>query len=267
MTENMEDAWSRAIGNFRDVTRWIVAGIAGAVSLILGTSPLTNLGTLTVAEPRLWVALAGGIVGLMTFAFPFRAAVRVLGSRFIDIQEIASDRHQSRLCNIVDARIRHRLPPRFPTLKALTDANARLTEQIQEPGQIGEEGEILDPAKSALFIELKPYIDNATNIARFEQVKLLFDDLCWYLAVFLPIVAVSLGVFAWAANPPKKDSSTNAERSKCVDRVDATAANTIKIFVALPPRSIKLQELIESALGNAATPLKSDQGSGLWRGL
>jgi len=297
MPETAEDPWVRAIANFRDVTRWIIAGIAGAVSLLVGTSPLTGLGALEPSEGRLWIAVAGGVVGLVAFAFPFRAAVRVLGSRFVDIQEVANgtDRRRTRLRREVDARIRHRLPPRFPTLSSLAEADANLRREIQRPGELSERGEIIDPVKRALYAELAPYVTLALNVARFEEVRILFDDLCRTLAICLPFVAVGFGTFAWAANPPKKEPAGQAKqtdihatidlnehlrqafdatkleqcavlslsggRLECAAEASAHIGVETKIYLAAPARPLDMMALLEDALRKAATAKATTQFS------
>jgi hypothetical protein len=189
---------------------------------VVGTSPLTGLGGLAPSDARLWIGVVGGVVGLAAFALPFRAAVSVLGSRIVDIQEVAAgaDRRLQRLRGVVDGRIRHRLPPRFPTLSTLAKADAQLRRDLQQPEALGEQGQIIDPVKRALYAELGPYVTIALNIARFEEIRLLFDDLCKTLAICLPLVAVGFGVFAWAANPPKTDATASPSRPTCTPQLN-----------------------------------------------
>src|SRR5207248_544148 len=98
----------------------------------------------------------------------------------------------------------------FPTLRELANADAALRRELQQPGEVNEHGAIADSAKRARYTELAPYVNLAFNIARFEEIRLLFDNLCLKLAIGLPFVAIGFGVFAWAANPPKKEAAAQS---------------------------------------------------------
>jgi len=50
-------------------------------------------------------------------------------------------------------------------------------------------------------------LGDAVSGIRFEHCRIMFLNLKHWLFALAPVVALSFGVFAWAANPPKEDAS------------------------------------------------------------
>jgi outer membrane protein OmpA-like peptidoglycan-associated protein len=187
-----DDRWVASIEKFREVTKWIMAGIGAMITLILGSSPATGLGSL---EPgwRLASAVLGAAVGLLALIHIFWAAVAVLRSRlanivaFVDDAQYASERAE------VDQIMRGYLPTGIGNTTELVQQRLALPPDARDPHSAA----IRDAAITA------------TRVAAFVIADRLFKRLCQRLAVLTFPVVIGLGLYEWAVNPSKADAQAS----------------------------------------------------------
>jgi outer membrane protein OmpA-like peptidoglycan-associated protein len=210
-----DEQWNASIDKFRDVTKWILAGIGALISLILGSSPLTGLGSL---EPgwRLLLAIESAGVGLVGLAFIFWAAVDVLRARLTDLQAFVEIPSRER--DQVNEIMIGRLPPRIRNITELW--SAKLAQDLQPPQQpdADEQDEAIEEA-----------VRTVTRVAAFVIADELFGALCRKLTACTLLAVVGFGTYEWAVNPPKPDP----QASKNPLAVEAT----ITLKNAVPPQA------------------------------
>jgi hypothetical protein len=201
-----QDLYTAAIQQFRETSKWIVAAAAGMAALALGGSPLTGLGSLRPGA-RLWLAIIAGAVGLLGVAIVVWLAVRVLSGATLIISDVVSKPKYEKHRKEIFRRIGRMFPkvgepeiipkvgePEINRWNILNDAFlSRCDRQLRSTSQ-SEQTE----GKDGLYLVNLVLL----NVALIETQN-KFDTLCRTLTVVFPILVLSIGTFAWAANPGK----------------------------------------------------------------
>jgi outer membrane protein OmpA-like peptidoglycan-associated protein len=179
-----DDRWVASIEKFREVTKWIMAGFGAMITLILGASPATGLGSL---EPgcRLGIAILGAALGLASVVFILMAAVDVLRARLGNIQALPR-----RLLEQIDAIMHGHLPAGIGNTKQLIEARLALPADADDP-----QARAIENAAAAV-----------TRVGAFVVADNLFKRLCDRMLIFIFPVIIGFGIYEWAVNPPKADA-------------------------------------------------------------
>lgn len=197
--------WIQRTERIRSITKWSLGAIAIGVSLAVGLSPLTNIGSL---EPgwRLAVALAAAAAGIAAMGWSFLAAVEVLKVRPIDVRAIAESIQYTSLRSELDRILNPRLPLGIHGVRQLVGRFYRVR-RLVENNQLHPE--FVPTASDQTEINAFPYLQQAverlTEIAGFVLAQDLFERFCKRLTRGVIVTATAIVVFAWAANPPKND--------------------------------------------------------------
>lgn len=262
-----DERWAASIDKFGEVTKWTMAGIGAAITLMLGSAPATGLGSLGPGC-RLFVALAGAATGLIALGFMFWSAVDVLRAHLTNIFTFVTNPAFARQLAEVDSVMEGRLPNGVADVRALVTAKRNLLPDAADA----------EPINNA--------INTATRVAAFVIEKDLFTALCRRLMLLTPIAVIGFGVYQWAVNPPKNAplavdatigfkaaslplalqescaiARIDMHGSACVDqRVEKSDSSngSSKIYIAAPSKPIDLVGgLVDAiiAVGNVTKPL------------
>ena len=197
--------WLQRTDRIRSTTRWSLGAIAVGVSLAVGLSPLTNIGSL---EPgwRLGVALTAAAAGVAAMGWSFLAAVEVLKVRLIDIRAIAESIEFTSLRSELDRILKPRLPIGIYGVRQLVGKFFRVR-RLVETNQLHPElvPTVSDQNEMNSYVHLQQAVDRLTEIAGFVLAQDLFERFCKRLTRSVVVTAAAFFVFAWAANPPKSD--------------------------------------------------------------
>lgn len=185
-----DERWAASIDKFGDVTKWIVAGIGATITLILGSSPVTGLGSLGVGW-RLFVALAGAAAGLVALGYIFWDAVNLLRAHLTNIFTFVRDPAFAGQQDEVNRIMEGRLPNGIRSIYQLVEAKRNLNPEAAEAADINDA------------------INTATRVAAFVIAKDRFTHLCRRLVLLTPIAVIAFGVYEWAVNPPKQEQKDN----------------------------------------------------------
>jgi hypothetical protein len=187
-----------AVNALRDATKWVFGGIAiGAAGATAGPA-LTSLGSLGLG-PRLMLAACAGIVGLLVLAWLLWIAMDVLTPMTYVMKDVLEGKV---IRNSEVDEILERIERTFPN-GTLPIRN--LFQRFQSGAEAAQRGMITNEARKLLDVDGQ-ILGVALSGFRFEHYRMKFLRLKHYLVGAMPMAALSFGVFAWAANPPKNDS-------------------------------------------------------------
>ena len=189
------DPHGAARANIRETLKWLITSFAAIVAVIVGTSPLTGLGSMT-PDWRLYLAAGSGLFGLVMIGIIVARALSILVSEAFFLSALGED---ARLAASIEKRAIELLPPPYA---AVADYATARTEQLQ----IFRGAKAGDKVKAEQFLrDNDPYDRDLISFAYFEKLRLELDRLIPVLMVLALLATVSFVVFAWAANPPKPD--------------------------------------------------------------
>ena len=210
--------WLERIDYIRNVTKWIIGAIAVAISLVVGTSPLTNLGSLPLGW-RLAFAVVCGVIGVAALGFSFLSAVEVLKARLMDITLLAEDSELAGLRSSLNPVLKKRYPIGVDGIKELSDEYFAVRHRIQQAGldDPNQMGASIQRDVTSYFL-LDEAVTITEDVAAFERVCQLFERFCKRLTWVVITATVALVAFAWAANPPKPDSTASKQSSSNISQ-------------------------------------------------
>lgn len=188
-----EDANTKAGEDVRAVAKWIVGGVTGTAGGIIAGSLLTSLGALGW-EPRLFIAAGAVAIGFISLGFLLWLALGVITPRSYSMQTIVdgTDINPRRLKRLERA-VATLFPAGITSLRGFTDKGMCLAEAASQDGAT-------DAVKhQAAEFRRKMHIIRSSLI--FEHLLLLFAELKHAVFALTPVIALSFGVFAWAAGP------------------------------------------------------------------
>jgi len=214
------DPLERANDRIRNAAKWLIASSAAVGAALIAGSQLSSIGKLDLGLPtsietaRLWVAVAGAIVGLAGVVYAVWTAVQLLLPKTVLIADLAKgwEGKDSSLAPVVEFLKEHeKYLQSFDSPSAIIDERSRL---IDERRRIAEEG--TDDAEYRAPEELVATIDDLeaqiTDVdARIKAIEdvaanraLQADFQATLRRLLLASIVVALGImsFAWAANPP-----------------------------------------------------------------
>jgi hypothetical protein len=212
-------AMAAASQSLRDTAKWLVGGVAATAAGVFAGSSLTALGSLDWATnaPRLAMAGTGILLGFAGLGFIFASAIQVLTRESKTFFEIATpspgeNKEIKALRDELFKRYGGELPRNASTfadyMLLVDDAVKRRNADPENP----------DPKDTALITRIARDTELIARAARdnrvwspdasFLFVRARFNTLVgrlWWATLF---AIVGFGLFAWAANPPKPQSTS-----------------------------------------------------------
>ena len=112
MSDAASDPFAAARANIRETVKWLVTAFAAMTAAVVGTSPLTGLGSLPFGE-RLYLAVGAGFIGLLIAAWVIAKALRLLVTPPFFLGDIVAD---AALREFVDTHAYDLMPSQYPTV-------------------------------------------------------------------------------------------------------------------------------------------------------
>lgn len=190
------DPFAGAKANLRDTIKWLTTTFAAVVAAVLAGSPLTGLGGM----PFTWRFVLAVVAALAGMGCLLLAIVRTLGLLRSEAFFLDTARNDQRLLEIVDQNAVDLLPPQYSSALDFLDQRKKLREAINSESDTNSQQY---KEHLALYEAFDLVSARITSFLHFEYLALRLKEEA-RLLVPLAIGAVAgLGVFAWAANPPK----------------------------------------------------------------
>lgn len=190
-----QDATEKAGETVRNVAKWVVSGVViGAGGVVAGAS-LTSMGSLGWGW-RLQLAVGAAAIGYCLLNYLMWFALGVITPRSYSMEDIANGKDITpRRLKIIEERVKGLFPDGVQTIQEFTETGMNLFREAKEEGA--------SPAvtqKAEEYLRAMPSIRTSVT---YEHLLLLFAELRLRVFIVTPLIALSLGIFAWAANPPK----------------------------------------------------------------
>lgn len=215
--EGGSDAFRAGRTNLRETAKWMVAGIVGAATLIVGSSTTSRLGAMDPGSARFWVAVIALIVAVGLCWIPFTRAVNVLRSELLSLQAFA-EAEEGELKDAADA---------VSTIPGATPGTT-LQDLARQYPALRSEAWSKAPDRDAATKAIAE-VDERFNIFREACISALvairFDRLLAALKCLGAAILLSFLLFTWAANPatsaPQDLKLLDAPRAQVVSRAQA----------------------------------------------
>lgn len=198
------DPFGPAKANLRDTIKWLTTTFAAISGVVLAGSTLSGLGALPFGW-RLGVAVVGALIGFLCTLLAIARVLRLLKSEAFFLGEIERD---TQLRTWVDSHAEDLLPPEYSTVQAFLDARraARLAVAQLPAGMTREQAVEQYKAFDKISARL-------TSFLHFERMARRLSAESRPLFALAAFGLLGLGVFAWAASPPKPDALAKADKS------------------------------------------------------
>lgn len=197
------DPFATAKANLRDTIKWLTTVFAAIVGVVLAGSPLTGLGTLPIGW-RLAVALVGAAIGLMGLVLAIGRTLALLQSKVFFLEDL---RRNEQLCALVDANAIDLLPPEYGTALSFLDARKAIRERLADLTLSKEDRAVA----VSIYQQFDQVAFRLTNFLHFEVLSIELSAAIPGLFRLALASIIGLGIFAWAANPPKPASDAHAQ--------------------------------------------------------
>jgi hypothetical protein len=206
MTATADQDASAALSASREVVRnaakWFFAGLGGIGVVLVAGSQLSSIGALPPTSPRLYIALAGVVVGLGAILWAMWRVVDVLAGRRWAFEDVV--REWNDVAQVPAQGFRNwRKRTKHPTGWFLHE-HPSLLGNFESPVEIMEEYKKSEPGR--------PGLDDLVNLMTGLQDKIStiylterFRALRGQIGGGIVIGAAGIILFAWAANPTKLD--------------------------------------------------------------
>lgn len=196
--------------SLRDTAKWIAGGVAVTAAGVLTGASLTNLGALdsTAELGRLVCAVLGAAIALFSLGWLMRAVLDVLTIEGLSLQRIAEAEGAERadpgvlsVAGMLVDRHRKNFPVEAENLTGLlgefdkVEARSRDAKISAERAAVAAENAVVAADFSAML----------RDDAAFLWVRLQFDRMVKRLPYATFFTALGLLLFAWGANPGKRE--------------------------------------------------------------
>lgn len=197
------DMYTSAASTLRAALKWSVGAFAAVAALMLGTSPLTGIGGLTVGDARLWVALACAFVALAATSALVVGAVLVLTPVDVDLHTIPH-------------AVRRTIEASSATLAALDlrtidelEATWSARQHPPAPGEPHRPGKVVTATQARTEViadrdpaRLAAAVTEVTAYAAWLILARRWHRFRWSAALLAVLTGTAIVVYSWAANPP-----------------------------------------------------------------
>lgn len=182
--------------NLRETAKWMVSGAVGAATLIVGSSTISQLGTMDIETPRFWVAIVTLAFAAGMCWFPFILAVDVLRSELFSLKAFmeatkgdfkkAADDVSTLLGKLPEGMFLRQFVAQYPALRS----TAWTTNS--------------DPtARDKAVADLDGRIQTCREACISQLVAIRFQRLINSIRFPGALILATFLIFTWAANPPK----------------------------------------------------------------
>lgn len=190
------DEFAAARANFSETAKWVIGGLLTTAIAVLAGSPLTKLGSLEwgsrLVTAILAATIAFAVLGLLLWLALGVIAADAISPRYLAQQTWLAGERVKRM----ERRLSGQLPPGFNTFREIANHASTLLEASSK-------GEAESKANTAFGME----IAKSMPLIKFEYRRQRFIELRNMMFVLMPVVIASVGLFAWAANPPAEPRS------------------------------------------------------------
>jgi hypothetical protein len=201
---SFDQDYGAAVANLRDITKWLIAAVAGTGAGVLVGTPLTKVGALPF-DWRLALAAAGAFIGFCVLGVLYVLAVRVLTTDEFTIASLAKDEvgPKPEPAERLAKALAPVMPPGCVTFQAIMTRRAALA--AAATGGDTAARAALD-AFDAQEVQLRGPL-------AFQYKRLRFDDLSRGLLFLGPVLVASICLFAWATTEPDAPAPLSSKPS------------------------------------------------------
>lgn len=193
------DPLAASLTSLRDTAKWLVTIFGGIAAALIAGAQFSKAGQLQLNDPRLLTAALSALVALVAVGWVIHAALTVLVTGIVSVDELSDESRADRL-KAEHAFLRQStlLADPWTTVKQVRDVAFALAAK-QVAGQTLTPIEEWQVSESYRRMELIPFY------ARYGRALDRFERARWAMLGGGGVAALSLLVFAWAANPPTPD--------------------------------------------------------------
>jgi hypothetical protein len=226
---------------FRDTAKWIVGGVTAALAGVLVGTPLTRLGEL---EPgaRLVTAIAAAASALIFLTAVALAGMGVITAQVITVNQLAGQTGPLEKNRV--RRMQKALAPQFP-FKLTTFVE--LSDQLKQI-ETAAKGAAATPESKSALADAKVRMATFSELVAFEYKRQRFREMVGVMLVAVPLAAVSIGTFAWAATPRTAPAPVSQEPRYTQIATDPLTAAELKLdagcLVSAPSGGLMLRTVV-----------------------
>lgn len=192
--EDSTNLFTAGVANFRETTKWLVAGTVAVAAGVLAGSPLTGLGSLEFG-PRLGMAVGSAGLAFFLLGIILWRALGVVAADTVTASSLAhATGDEAAVRRRIEARLKDGLPFGCETL-AMLELEGQLRADDDSSGSDARYGEFV-----AAMAAFNPALG-------FEYKRDRFIRMRNTTVMLMPVVILSIGVFAWATSPPDEPSA------------------------------------------------------------
>jgi outer membrane protein OmpA-like peptidoglycan-associated protein len=196
------DPYASAKANIRDTVKWLIAALAGVGAAVMGSSPLTGLGSLEWGG-RLLLAASGGFTGMACVLGCISIAMELLRSEAFFITDLGgTDPRNAELRCLVDAHAHDILLSNTNSIKEFLAYRQDVIKDLQAKPS--------DADAQARWKALQAESPRITSHIHFLLLTLRLRHASRKLLLCACGAVIALGTFAWASNPPKSAAADQA---------------------------------------------------------
>jgi outer membrane protein OmpA-like peptidoglycan-associated protein len=204
-------AYADAKANIRDTVKWLAASFAAIAAVVVAGSSLSGIGQLELGSWRLWVALAALAIGFLCVARALYRILQLLRADGLFASDLANASHSdAELQPILDVIQRHHtdlLPHGYGSFRNLWEKAEDVKGEMDKLSKSGQANQpqfkVYEQYLADLEARIYRLLDFALYMRQCDRVEAAQRPLFFLGGTAL----VALAVFAYAANPPKTEST------------------------------------------------------------
>ena len=209
------DPLDHANQRIRDAAKWLIAGTAAVGAALLAGSQLSNIGRLDAGWPtstataRLWIAMAGALLGLTAVVFIVWTGVHLMLPKFVSIADLAAAWNAPRgtMRPVVGFFLGQ---PKY--LQGLTTPAALIDRRDGLVAKLAGGADVSDR-----IADLDRRIEAVERMAGHQALAAEFRSTLRRLLPATACVALGIVAFAWAANPAPRPAGADLRNARLVN--------------------------------------------------
>ena len=205
--EGSSSTFKDSRATLRDTAKWMTSGIFGIAALIVGSTTISQIGSMDPTTCRFRIAVGCLVVATGLCWIPFIKAVDVLRSDVLSLGQFATagKGELNDAANAVEVILGETLPGEQPaqlvSMRAFSEAFYRIRRAAWDAA----------PDDKGASEKAVAYIDDFRDTCRdacvTELVAVRFDKLITAIGLAGPAILLLFLIATWAANPAKDDSA------------------------------------------------------------